>query len=158
MNCSQCWLSIGAIVAGLAVAAGAFGAHGLGGKTGYLAKKYGDTEYETAGGKIPAAQKYLADFKTGAEYQMYHGLALLAVGFIAQSKPSKWLTTAGCTFLAGCLCFSGGLYVYSIAGIKWVGMAVVPLGGTLFLVGWFCLAVAAGRKNLRIEDRGSEKF
>lgn len=142
------WLILGAIVSGLAVAAGALGAHGL---DGHFRQKYAGMQYEkkvaidgreTVVSTVPLAQKYLADFKTGAEYQMYHGLALLVVGLLAAARPSRALTVAGCCFLAGCFGFSGGLYIYTIGNVKWAGMIVVPLGGMLFIAGWCALAIA----------------
>src|SRR5262245_15938669 len=148
MSCSRCWLGLGGALSGLAVAAGAFAAHGL---DAYFQTKYAGEQYvkrvtidgrETEVSRMALAQKYLADFRTGAEYQMYHGLALLAVGLLGLARPSRWLTLAGCAFVAGVLGFSGGLYVYTLTGTKWVGMFVVPLGGILFLVGWAALVVA----------------
>jgi uncharacterized membrane protein YgdD (TMEM256/DUF423 family) len=149
MCCSRWWLLLGALVSGLSVAAGAFGAHGL---DRYFHATYADSPpYEKKArvdgrevviSRMPLAEKYLADFKTAAEYQMYHGLALLAVGFLARKKPSRSLTIAGCCFLAGVLGFSGGLYGYSLTGTRWLGMTIVPLGGVLFLVGWGALAAA----------------
>jgi uncharacterized membrane protein YgdD (TMEM256/DUF423 family) len=152
MFCYRCWLSIGALLSGLAVAAGAFAAHGL---DGHFHRKYAGMTHEkriTGNGReklvsiVPLAQKYLADFKTGAEYQMYHGLALLAVGLLTLRKPSKLLTCAGVCFIAGCFGFSGGLYLYTVTNTKWVGMLIVPLGGTLFLAGWGLLAAAVCSK------------
>jgi uncharacterized membrane protein YgdD (TMEM256/DUF423 family) len=142
MLCDRCWLAFGALLAGLAVAAGAFGAHGL---DAVFHQKYAGMRYEkkvsidgtpTVVSTVPLAQKYLADFKTGAEYQMYHGLALLAVGILAGTRPSRGLTIAGCCFLIGCLGFSGGLYAYTLTNTRWIGMLVVPIGGTFFLIGW----------------------
>ena len=146
MCTSKCWLTIGAVLAGLAVAAGALAAHGLdrhfhevySGKT--FDKKITLAGVETVVSQVPLAQKYLADFKTGAEYQMYHGLALLVVGLLSQVRRSKSLEVAGYCFVAGCLGFSGGLYAYTLLDAKWIGMFVVPLGGVLFLVGWTALA------------------
>ena len=132
------WIALGAVFAGLSVAAGAFGAHGL---NAQLPKMYAGQEREVAGVKISAAQKYLADFKTGAEYQMYHALALIAVGLLATARPSPWLTTAGWSFTGGILLFSGCLYALVLTGRTILG-AIVPIGGVLFLVGWFALAVA----------------
>jgi uncharacterized membrane protein YgdD (TMEM256/DUF423 family) len=148
MCSSNCWLTTGAVLAGMAVAAGAFGAHGLD-RQFYI--QYADQTYEkkvTRDGReivvsqVPLAQKYLADFKTGAEYQMYHGLALMAVGLLAQSRPSRRLTVAGFCFAAGALGFSGGLYAYTLTGQKWIGQFIVPTGGLLFLAGWIALALA----------------
>jgi len=153
MCTSKCWATVGAILAGLSVAAGAFGAHGL---DAYFREKYESESYEkkkvTSNGaeivleRKPLAEKYLADFKTGAEYQMYHGLALLAVGILSFVRPSRGLNVAGACFLLGTLGFSGGLYAYSLTGAKWFGMTIVPLGGVLFLVGWASLALALARK------------
>lgn len=141
MNDARFWLCLGAILAGTAVGAGAFAAHGL---DGFFAKKYAGQEREQAGVKVPASQKYLADFKTGAEYQMYHALALLAVGLLALHRPAPALTVAGWSFVVGMVLFSGCLYLLTITGQRWLGM-IVPLGGTAFLVGWGALAWAAWR-------------
>jgi uncharacterized membrane protein YgdD (TMEM256/DUF423 family) len=144
---SQCWLTAGAILAGLAVAAGALGAHQL---DRQFREKYAGQVYEkkvTIEGREqielePLAQKHLADFKTGAEYQMYHGLALMAVGLVAQSRPGRRLSIAGACFVAGSLGFSGGLYAYALTDQKWIGMFIVPAGGILFLIGWIAFAAA----------------
>jgi len=155
MCSSRCWATIGAVLAGLSVAAGAFGAHGL---DAYFREKYHAEFYEkkkttSAGAEIvlerkPLSEKYLADFKTGADYQMYHGLALLAVGILSLARPSRGLNVAGCCFLLGTIGFSGGLYAYTLTGTKWFGMTIVPLGGVLFLVGWTSLALAIARKSV----------
>lgn len=148
---SNRWLIIGAILSGLSVAAGAFGAHGL---DSYFPVKYENEFYEkkvtidaksVVVSRVPLAQKYLADFKTGAEYQMYHGLALLAVGLLAKMRPSRELNVAGTCFVLGCLGFSGGLYAYTLTAVKWFGMAIVPLGGVFFLIGWAALALSLRR-------------
>jgi uncharacterized membrane protein YgdD (TMEM256/DUF423 family) len=144
----SCWLTTGAVLAGLAVAAGAFAAHGL---DHHFQKVYAGQVFEkkvalegreTVISQAPLAEKYLADFKTGAAYQMYHGLALLAVGLIAHVRPSRGLSVAGFCFVAGCLGFSGGLYAYALTGMKWIGMFIVPAGGVLFLAGWTALAIS----------------
>jgi uncharacterized membrane protein YgdD (TMEM256/DUF423 family) len=148
MSSSNRWLILGALLAGLSVAAGAFGAHGL---DRYLYEKHENETYAkkitTAGrdevvSRVPLAQKLLVDFKTGAEYQMYHGLALLAVGILTRLRPSRALNVAGSCFLIGCLGFSGGLYAYALTGVQWFGMTIVPLGGVLFLAGWIALTIS----------------
>lgn len=145
------WFATGAILAGLAVAAGAFAAHGLDGvfRTRYAGRVYEKKirvdGIEKVVATTPLDQKYLADVKTGAEYQMYHSLALLAVGWLATTRRSRWIATAGWLFVLGCLGFSGGLYAYAITDQKWIGMFIVPTGGTLFLAGWFSLAIASIR-------------
>ncbi len=134
------WISVGAVLAGLAVVAGAFAAHGL---DDYFARRYADAEPKTVGGReIPAAVKYLEDFKTGARYQMYHALGLIAVGLLPASGRRRWLEAAGWSFLSGIVLFSGSLYVLTLTGETRWG-AVAPFGGTLMIVGWLALAVAA---------------
>ncbi len=112
--------SLGALLAGIAVAAGAFGAHAL-------------------RARLDAAD--LAIFETGARYQMYHGLALLLVAWAATRWPGPLVTAAGWLFVAGTLVFSGSLYALTLSGIRWLG-AITPIGGLCFLAGWACLALA----------------
>lgn len=115
------WFLVGAIAAGAAVAAGAFGAHAL---------------------RARLAPESLAVFETGARYQMYHGLALLAVAWLLARGPSTPAAWAGWCFAAGVVLFSGSLYLLALTGRRWLG-AVTPLGGVLFLAGWALLAWAA---------------
>lgn len=117
------FFALGAISAFIAVAAGAFGAHGLRSRL--------DTDM-------------LAVFEVGARYQMYHALALVAVAWAYTRWPSALVATSGTLFVIGTVLFSGSLYVLSLSGIKWLG-AVTPLGGLAFLGGWFCLAWAVLR-------------
>lgn len=138
MKDGRTWIWMGAVLAGLAVAAGAFAAHGL---DGYLKVAYEGQTREVAGVTMPAAQKYLADFKTAADYQMSHALALLAVGLLARGGGSRRLTIAGASFLGGIVLFSGCLYAIPLTGQRWLG-AVVPIGGVLFLIGWAAFAAA----------------
>jgi uncharacterized membrane protein YgdD (TMEM256/DUF423 family) len=122
------WLLVGAVLGGLAVALGAFGAHGL---KGALA---GRTEVEI--------DALLANWETAARYQMYHALALLFVGILAARRRGLAIHFAGMAMTAGVLIFSGCLYALVLSGQKWLG-AVVPIGGALLIVGWICLGVAA---------------
>ena len=134
------WLTSGAILAGVGVALGAFGAHGL---DRLLKNVYPPEDVRTiAGLTVPATWKYLQDFKTGAEYQLTHSLALLVVGLLARDGSRRSLTIAGWSFLLGIVLFSGSLYVLAMTGVKDLG-AITPLGGVLFLVGWSSLAIAA---------------
>ena len=112
------FFALGALIAGLAVAAGAFGAHGLRGRL---------------------SPDMLTVFETGARYQMYHALALFAVAWAAARWPGGGTTTAGWLFVAGVVLFSGSLYVLALSGVRWLG-AVTPLGGLCFLAGWATLA------------------
>lgn len=115
------WIRLGAIFAGLAVAAGAFGAHGL---------------------RDRLSPRMLEIFETGAHYQMIHALALVVVGVIALNRSSSALNVAGVSFVIGILLFSGSLYALSISGVTKLGM-ITPFGGVAFLVGWTALAVAS---------------
>ncbi len=152
MRFSLPWFRIGALLGGLAVAFGAFAAHGL---DDYFAKKYHDLPPKTtAGFAVPASWKYLQDFRTGAEYQMYHSLALLGVGLAAaRATRRRALDVAGWCFLFGIVLFSGSLYVLTLTGEKFWGM-VTPFGGVLFLVGWGALAGAGVQQVLA--GRGAE--
>lgn len=114
--------TLGAILAGLAVAAGAFGAHAL---------------------RARLEPRDLEIFETAARYQMYHGLALLAVAWLVTQRAAP-AGQAGWAFLAGMALFCGSLYLMVLTGQRWLG-AVTPLGGVAFLVGWILLALAARR-------------
>jgi uncharacterized membrane protein YgdD (TMEM256/DUF423 family) len=115
------FFSLGALSAFIAVALGAFAAHGL--KT-----------------RLDAAM--LATFETGVRYHMYHALALLAVGWAATRWPGAAVNASGWLFFAGTVLFSGSLYALSLTGVRWLG-AITPFGGLAFLAGWACLAWAA---------------
>lgn len=117
------WMAIGAAYGLLGVVLGAFGAHAL---------------------RARLAPEMLAVWKTAVEYQFYHALALLLVGFWLRTQPSTALNVAGTSFTAGVLLFSGSLYILALSGIRGLG-AVTPLGGVLFIVGWIALLVAALR-------------
>lgn len=129
-------------MAGLAVALGAFAVHGL---ERWLQEIYSPEDIRTiAGLKVPAAWKYLQDFKTAAEYQLTHSLALLAVGLLARDGARQSLTIAGLSFLLGIVLFSGSLYVLVVTGVRVLG-AITPFGGLSFLIGWTSLAIAVER-------------
>jgi uncharacterized membrane protein YgdD (TMEM256/DUF423 family) len=118
----------GAILAGVGVAAGSFGAHGL-------------KDVLEATGRAD-------NWETAVRYCMYHALAVLVVGLAAASGRMEAgrtpLLAAGWCFVAGTVVFSGCLAVLAVSGLRILG-AVVPIGGVLFLVGWALLAVAALR-------------
>ncbi len=135
------WFRIGTVLGGLAVAFGAFAAHGL---DDYFAKKYRDLPPKAvAGFAVPASWKYLQDFRTVAEYQMYHALALVGVGLAAaRTTRRRALDVAGWSFLLGVVLFSGSLYALTLTGDKYWAF-VTPFGGVLFLIGWVTLAFAA---------------
>jgi len=127
---SNPWLVIAAILGGLAVALGAFGAHGL------EARLAGPDRVLSA-----AAERQMANWETAARYQMYHALALFAVGGLATIQPRTAVHCAGACLTAGTLIFSGCLYALVLSEQRFLG-AVVPLGGVLLLIGWVTLAYA----------------
>jgi uncharacterized membrane protein YgdD (TMEM256/DUF423 family) len=117
------WVRVGAILGFLAVGIGAFGAHGL----------------ETRLARLETT----ATYKTAEQYQMYHALAILALGvWVGPARPTRAGAVAGWAFLAGVILFSGSLYVLALTGIKLFG-AITPFGGLAMMVGWVALAVAA---------------
>lgn len=119
---SREWLVIGSISGFFAVAMGAFAAHGLSEKL---------------------EPRMLEVFKTGAQYQMYHALALVLFGlFVAQNSGESQAQAAGWCFVIGTVLFSGSLYALAMSGVRWLG-AITPLGGVLFLAGWLMFAVSA---------------
>jgi len=86
-------------------------------------------------------------FETGARYQMYHALALIALVILMNYMPSKWLNWAGYLFCAGIVLFSGSLYLIAlddVFGILYVDLLgpVTPIGGIAFILGWLFLGVA----------------
>lgn len=116
------WLVIAAVNGAFAVAAGAFGAHGLQGKLDAHAMQI---------------------FETAARYQMYHALAIGLAAFASRSAAaSTAANAASALFLAGIVLFCGSLYLLSLTGIKGLGI-VTPFGGISFLAGWVALAWAA---------------
>jgi uncharacterized membrane protein YgdD (TMEM256/DUF423 family) len=117
------WLALGSANALLAVAFGAFGAHGL---------------------KSRVGPELLTVWETGARYHMYHALALLAVGLLAAHRPSTWLSASGAALQLGIVLFSGSLYALVLSGVRGLG-AITPLGGLAFLAGWALFLAAALR-------------
>jgi uncharacterized membrane protein YgdD (TMEM256/DUF423 family) len=112
-------LAAGALLAGFAVALGAFGAHGL--------RHMIDAER-------------LGWWQTGVQYQAWHGLALVALAAapLDRVKRPAWLLGAGATI------FSFSLYAMALTGWRWLG-AVTPLGGLAMIAGWGVLAWRAMR-------------
>ncbi|HRO59232.1 MAG TPA: DUF423 domain-containing protein [Burkholderiaceae bacterium] len=115
---ARLFFGLGAACALLAVGAGAFGAHAL---------------------RARLDPAMLAVFETGARYQMYHALGLLAVGWAASLRPSLSVRLAGWLFVAGIVLFSGSLYLLTLGGVRALGF-VTPFGGVAMLAGWGCLA------------------
>ncbi len=112
--------AVAAVLGGLAVAAGAFAAHGL---------------------KARLTPDQLAWWKTGAEYHLIHALALLITALHAHGRVFK---VAAVAFSIGIALFSGSLYVMALTDVRALG-AVTPFGGVAFLVGWGALALGLYR-------------
>ena len=119
---SKVFIILGSLNAFLAVALGAFGAHGLQNKL---------------------TEQMLATYETGVKYHMMHALGLILIGIISRyTSGSVLINWSGWLICAGIVLFSGSLYLLSISGIRWLG-DITPLGGLSFLVGWILLAIAA---------------
>jgi uncharacterized membrane protein YgdD (TMEM256/DUF423 family) len=116
------WSTLGAVNAFLAVAMGAFGAHGL---------------------KSRVEERLLVTFETGARYHMYHALGLLAVAWLASQKGAA-ADPAGWALLTGIILFSGSLYALVLTGTPKLGI-ITPFGGVAFLAGWAIFAYVAAR-------------
>ncbi len=123
----------GAVAGFLAVALGAFAAHGL---------------------KARLSSDMLAVFETGARYQMYHAFALFVAAWGWARWQARAFSTAGLLFAAGIVLFSGSLYALALSGLKWLG-AVTPVGGLAFLAGWVCLGWGARYGARRSHRTGS---
>ncbi|OYO21893.1 DUF423 domain-containing protein [Enemella dayhoffiae] len=107
---------IGAVLAAVGVALGAFASHAL---------------------KDRVTPDLLAIFETGVRYQMYAALAILVLGALGQRRGPLLV-------LAGTAVFSGSLYLLALSGVRWLG-AITPIGGVLLIVGLLLAAVDAGR-------------
>jgi uncharacterized membrane protein YgdD (TMEM256/DUF423 family) len=118
------FLGIGALSACVAVAAGAFGAHGL---------------------RDLVSADRLVVWETAARYQMYHALGLLIVAYLAGQKSAGPARIGGWLFVAGTILFSGSLYALTLTGISILG-AITPLGGLAFIAGWLVLAWGVWRR------------
>jgi len=119
------FFALGAMLAMVGVAAGAFGAHAL---------------------KSRLTPDMLAVFEVGVRYQLVHALALLAVAWAITRWPGRAALYAGALFIAGIVLFSGSLYLLALTGERSLG-AITPFGGVAFLAGWACLAWAASRSS-----------
>jgi uncharacterized membrane protein YgdD (TMEM256/DUF423 family) len=119
----------GAVLGAIAVALGAFGAHGL--------------------KKIVAAET-VQTFQTAVQYQMYHALALLVTGLLYEKCSQRFAKTAGILFIIGVILFSGSLYILTagkVAETTAMDKAglITPLGGLAFIGAWLFLFLAAIR-------------
>jgi uncharacterized membrane protein YgdD (TMEM256/DUF423 family) len=126
-------LVAGTIFAGLGVAMGAFGAHGL--------------------QNITSDEKIIHGFQTAVQYQIYHALALLITGMLYDKIPHLFVKWAGICFIVGILLFSGSLYLLTMLKIQESGLTkvagpVTPLGGVFFIAGWLFLLVGVLRSRI----------
>ncbi|MFB6286033.1 MAG: DUF423 domain-containing protein [Candidatus Bipolaricaulia bacterium] len=117
------FVALGALLAGIGVAAGAFGAHGL---------------------RDRLSSEMLAIFETGVRYHLIHALALMITAWATTRWESGLIPVAGWLFVVGIVVFSGSLYALSLTETRWLG-AITPIGGAAFVVGWILLAWAALR-------------
>lgn len=110
----------------IAVAAGAFAAHGL------RAKLNADA---------------LAIFETAARYHIYHALALVALAALALHSNSRWMTASAWCFQCGIILFSGSLYAMALSKMQWKWLGpITPFGGLFFILGWLCVVLAAWKR------------
>ena len=118
------FLTISSIMMALAIAIGAFGAHGL---------------------KSIVSESLLTTYNTGVEYHFYNTLGLFAASFIMYLKPdSKKAVVASWLILVGMIIFSFSLYFLVILNVPILG-AITPIGGTLLIIAWFLLAFAIAK-------------
>lgn len=109
----------GALLAGLAVALGAFGAHAM---------------------KARLDAEALGWWQTAVQYQMWHALAVVALGLSGVS----WVRLPAWLLAAGAVIFAGTLYAMALGAPRWFG-AITPVGGTAMIGGWVILALRAAR-------------
>lgn len=117
---------VGGIFAFLSVVMGAFGAHAIASRI---------------------SSDMLSVYHTGDQYQMYHALALIAVGILIRlGIGGRSMHISGWLFSIGIVLFSGSLYLLSTTGTKAVAIgAITPLGGLCFLAGWVFFIIALAR-------------
>lgn len=113
---NQALLVAATLSAAMAVAAGAFGAHGA------------------------SSAKAAEWLRTGGEYQLIHGVAVMALGLTGRFVRQGWV------MIFGAFIFAATLYSMAMGGPRWLG-AITPIGGTLLIGAWLWIAVAALSSN-----------
>jgi uncharacterized membrane protein YgdD (TMEM256/DUF423 family) len=113
------------VLGAVAVALGAFGAHGL--------------------ANIVDDPHLIEVWEKAARYHLVHAVVLLGVALRSEHHPSATLNTSGWLFTAGITVFSGSLYLLAVTGIRWLG-AITPIGGVALIAGWLALAWSARRE------------
>jgi len=145
----QFWFVCGAILAALGVVNGAFGAHFL---PQNLPARY---KTITAEQQLPQEDldklltKRYADYDTAVRYHMYHAFGLMLLGIVAAQRETHLWTAAGVCFFFGVMIFSGLLYALVWTNKTILG-AFVPIGGTMFIIGWLALAVGVWKHKIPI--------
>jgi len=114
------WIVAAAVLGALAVALGAFGAHGLAARV---------------------SPEALASWRTAAQYHLAHAVALLALALYG-SAAGRSVALPAALFAAGIVLFSGSIYLLVLGGPRWLG-PVTPLGGVALLAGWLSLVAVA---------------
>jgi uncharacterized membrane protein YgdD (TMEM256/DUF423 family) len=114
---AQTWIVTGSLLAAVAVAAGAFGAHGL---------------------REQLSARSLEIWHTAAFYHQVHAVALLVVALLVERAATRRLEVAGWLFFGGVVVFSGSLYALALSGVSWLG-AITPLGGVALIGGWLVI-------------------
>ncbi len=117
------WVFLGSLNMVIAIALGAFGAHGLKGKI---------------------SKQMFENWTTGAHYHIIHALALLFIGLLIlkANHHTSLVSLSGWLILIGILLFSGSLYVMALTNIKTFG-AITPFGGFSFIIAWLLIAYSA---------------
>ena len=111
-------ISLGSFNAALAIAFGAFAAHGL---------------------KSRIDERSIEIFNTAADFHFWHAIGLIIIGIIAKNMSKTNFASVVWLMTLGILLFSGSLYILSVTGIRWLG-AITPFGGTSFMIAWLLLA------------------
>ena len=119
-NNAKKFLVIASFMMALAIALGAFGAHGL---------------------KNIVDESMLKVYNTGVQYHFYNTLGLFVASFLIVLKPnSKKLVTASWLILIGMIIFSFSLYLLVVLNLPILG-AITPIGGTLLIIAWIILSL-----------------
>jgi len=103
------WVKVAAVSGALAVALGAFGAHGL---------------------KSQVTAESLETWKTAAYYHLVHSAVLLVLA--SAGEKHMWTKRL---MLTGICIFAGSLYIYVLSGVKFFAI-ITPLGGLTLILGW----------------------
>lgn len=121
------WIIFASVSGFIAVAAGAFGDHGLRGRI---------------------SDEMLRIWNVAAHYQLTHSIVMASLALAAGERCVRLKTASLVCFLAGIVIFSGSLYALALTGIRWLG-AITPLGGAGLLTGWALLAVYGFQQRAR---------